>query len=113
MTPKMTQHGAQLGHFGGSLGSKNSLKNETQKHAQKRGSGFYKKHAVGPGTVKEYENYNKLGIDISRNVDMRKVKFCTLFCGSRFGDGFLVECIVSGGEGGKEKNMNRRGTVKV
>ena len=48
MTPKMTQHGAQLGHFGGSLGSKKSLKNKTQKNAQKRGSEFYGKHAGGP-----------------------------------------------------------------
>ena len=48
MTPKMTQHGAQLGHFGRSLGSKKSFKNKAQKNAQKRGSEFYRKRAGGP-----------------------------------------------------------------
>ena len=41
MVPKMTQHGAQLGPFRGSFGSKKLLKNETQKKAQKRGPGLY------------------------------------------------------------------------
>ena len=39
MTPKMTQHGAQLGHFGGSLGSKKSLKNKTPKKYTKKAKG--------------------------------------------------------------------------
>ena len=43
---------------------------------------------------------------------MRKVKFCAFCCGSRFGDGFLVECIVSGGGRAKEQKRNRKGTVK-
>ena len=36
MAPKMIQHGAQLGPFGGSFGSKKSFKNETQKRLKKR-----------------------------------------------------------------------------
>ena len=43
---------------------------------------------------------------------MRKVKFCAFFCGSRFGDGFLVECIVSEGGRTKEQKRNRKGTLK-
>ena len=39
---------------------------------------------------------------------MRHVKFCAFCCGSRFGDGFLVEGIV-GGEG---EQRNRKGEVK-
>ena len=35
MAPKMNQHGAQLGPFGGSFGSKKSLKNKTQKMLKK------------------------------------------------------------------------------
>ena len=42
---------------------------------------------------------------------MRKVKFCAFFCGSRFGDGFLVECIVSVGGRAKEQKRNRKITV--
>ena len=42
---------------------------------------------------------------------MRKVKFCAFFCGSRFGDGFLVECIVSVGGREKEQKRNRKITV--
>ena len=47
---------------------------------------------------------------------MRKVKFCAFFCGSRFGDGFLVECIVSWGRESKgtkkEQKRNKKGTEK-
>ena len=39
MAPKMTQHGAQLDPFGGSFGSKKSLKNETQKRLKKESPG--------------------------------------------------------------------------
>ena len=38
IAPKMTQHGVQLGPFGGSFGSKKSFKNETQKQARKKPS---------------------------------------------------------------------------
>ena len=33
-------------------------------------------------------------------------------CGWRFGDAFLVECIVNGGGRTKEQTRNRKGTVK-
>ena len=56
MTPKMTQHGAQLGPFGGSFGSKKSVKNETQKQAPKREREKCGKQLVGP--LKETKNKN-------------------------------------------------------
>ena len=43
---------------------------------------------------------------------MRKVKFCAFFCGSRFGDGFLVECIVSWGRESKGTKKEQKRNMK-
>ena len=45
-------------------------------------------------TVKVYEKYDKLGVGIGGNLGYEKSEILDNFCGSRFGDGLLVEFIV-------------------
>ena len=61
------------------------------------------------GTVKEYETYGKLGVGIGGNFGHEEGDILYVFCGSRFGDDFLVECIVSRGWKAKDQKRNSKG----